>query len=68
MPKKLKQLYLEKCNLVNSEISELFKFYMSKELVNNLEVISLEGNNITKVDFSGFQANVIYQNLVEMNL
>ena len=67
LPKKLKQLYLEKCNLVNSEISELFKFYMSKELVNNLEVISLEGNNITKVDFSGFQANVIYQNLVEMN-
>ena len=63
----LKQLYLEKYNLVNEEISGLFQYYMNKELVNNLEIISFAGNNIIKVDFSDFQLNVIYKNLIEIN-
>ena len=67
IPKKIKQLYLEKCNFVNEDLSSLFKYYMNKDIVNNLEILSFAGNSITRVDFSGFSNNVIYQNLLEMN-
>ena len=67
MPRKIKQLYLEKCNFVNDDIIGLFKYYMNKDIVNNLEILSLAGNSITKIDLSGFSSNVIYQSLLEMN-
>ena len=67
MPRKIKQLYLEKCNFVNDDISGLFKYYINKDIVNNLEILSLAGNNITKIDLSGLATNVIYHNLLEMN-
>ena len=68
LPKKLKQLYLEKCNFVNIDFSTLLKLLNSnKDILNNLEVLSLAGNNITKVDFSILQQKTIYESLKELN-
>ena len=69
LPSSLKGLYLEKCNFVNSDFINLFKsFNYNKNILNNLEVISLAGNNITRADFTVISTKSIYQSLEEINL
>ena len=68
-PPSLKRLYLEKCNFVNSDFKDLFRMLQSnKDLLNNLEVLSLAGNNLTKTDFSILMSKSIFQSLEELNL
>ena len=40
----------------------------NKDLLNNLEVLSLAGNNLTKTDFSILMSKSIFQSLEELNL
>jgi len=69
IPLKIKELYLEKCNIINDEVKTLVeKIFVEKNpILNTLEILSLAGNNITKVDFSRLKAKQIYQSLKEMN-
>ena len=69
LPPKIKMLYLEKLNLVNEDFKILFKtFNYNKEILANLKVLSLAGNNITKADFALLPPKTIYQSLLEINL
>ena len=68
LPKNLKRLYLERCNFVNMDFGMLIKtFNFKKDIQNNLEVLSLAGNNMTKIDFTNLKSNVVYQSLQELN-
>ena len=69
LPAKLKELYLEKLNLINDDLENLIKRIFSEKnpALTNLEVLSLAGNNITKADFSCLKPKMIYQELKEMN-
>ena len=68
LPDKLKRIYLEKCNFINADFGALMKlFNFNTNILNNLEVLSLAGNNITKVDFTNLKPKTIYQSLLELN-
>ena len=69
IPVKIKELYLENCNIINEEFKSLAeKIFVDKNpILNTLEILSLAGNNLTKVDFSRLKAKQIYQSLKEMN-
>ena len=68
LPGKLKRLYLEKCNFINADFGALMKlFNFNSNILSNLEVLSLAGNNITKVDFTNLKPKTIYQSLLELN-
>ena len=69
LPLKLKMLYLEKLNFVNDDFKIILKkFNYNKDILANLEVFSLAGNNITKADFTILSSKIVYQSLVEINL
>ena len=69
LPQKLKMLYLEKLNFVNDDFKIILKkFNYNKDILANLEVFSLAGNNITKADFTILSSKIVYQSLVEINL
>ena len=69
LPLKLKMLYLEKLNFVNDDFKIILKkFNYNKDILENLEVFSLAGNNITKADFTILSSKIVYQSLVEINL
>ena len=69
LPQKLKMLYLEKLNFVNDDFKSILKkFNYNKDILANLEVFSLAGNNITKADFTILSSKIVYQSLVEINL
>ena len=71
LPKNIKRLYLERCNFINTDFAMLMKtlnsFSYKKEIQANLEVLSLAGNNMTKVDFTNLNQKTIYQSLLELN-
>ena len=69
LPPKIKMLYLEKLNFVNDDFKIILKkFNYNKDILANLEVFSLAGNNITKADFTILSSKIVYQSLVEINL
>lgn len=69
LPLKLKMLYLEKLNFVNDDFKIILKkFNYNKDILANLEIFSLAGNNITKADFTILSSKIVYQSLVEINL
>ena len=69
LPEKLKELHLEKNNLVNFEVDGIFKGVLSnnKNILENLEYISFAGNNITRVDLSIIPSKVVFVGLQSMN-
>jgi hypothetical protein len=69
LPPKIKMLYLEKLNFVNEDFKILLKtFNYNKDILANLEVFSLAGNNITKADFTLLPQKTVYQSMLEINL
>ena len=69
IPPKIQELYLENCNFINDDFQNLIRTVFTEKhpALNNLEILSLAGNHLTKVDFSHLKAKMIYQKLQEMN-
>ena len=69
LPANIKRLYLEKNNYVNYEFENILGgiFSNNKNILQNLEVLSFAGNNITRIDLSILPSKVLFNGLVEMN-
>lgn len=69
LPEKLKELNLEKNNLVNFELETIFKgiFPNNKNILKNLEYLSFAGNNLTRVDLSILSTKTVYNGILTMN-
>lgn len=69
LPSNIKRLYLEKNNYVNYEFENIISgiFANNKNLLQNLEILSFAGNNLTRIDLSILSSKVIFNGLVEMN-
>ena len=69
LPDKLKEIHLEKNNLVNFEFENIFKDILSNNINNmkNLEYLSFAGNNLTKVDLSFLTQKTVFSRLKSMN-
>ena len=69
LPPKIKIIYLEKLNFVNEDFKIILRiFEMNEDILKNLEVLSLAGNNITKADFTIINPKTVFQSLLEINL
>ena len=68
-PENLKELYLEKNNLGNRELETLMKniFKDNNSILQNLEVLSFAGNNLTKADLTFIPSKTIYFALEQLN-
>lgn len=69
IPTKLKKLYLEKNNFVNQDFENIVKGILSqnKSFLQNLELLSFAGNNLTKIDFQFLSPKIKFQSLKELN-
>ena len=69
IPTKLKKLYLEKNNFVNQDFVNIVSGILSqnKNILQNLELLSFAGNNLTKIDFQFLSPKVKFQSLKELN-
>ena len=69
IPLNIKKLYLEKNNFVNQDIQNIMKglFSNNKNILENLELLSFAGNNLTKVDLTTLNLKTKFQSLTEMN-
>ena len=69
LPEKIKELHLEKSNLVNFEVESIFKCILSnnKNILQNLEYLSFAGNNLTRVDLSVMSTKVVFNGLHVLN-
>ena len=69
LPANLKELHLEKNNLVNFEVESIFKCILSnnKNILQNLEYLSFAGNNLTRVDLSVLSTKIVFNGLQVLN-
>ena len=69
IPIKLKKLYLEKNNFVNQDFESIVNGILSnnKNILQNLELLSFAGNNLTRIDFQFLSPKIKFQSLKELN-
>jgi hypothetical protein len=69
IPIKLKKLYLEKNNFVNQDFENIVNGILSnnKNILQNLELLSFAGNNLTRIDFQFLSPKIKFQSLKELN-
>ena len=69
LPERLKELHLEKSNLVNFEVESIFKCILTnnKNILQNLEYLSFAGNNISRVDLTILATKQVFNGLQAMN-
>ena len=69
LPIKLKKLYLEKNNFVNQDFEKILTGILSqnKNILQNLELLSFAGNNLTKIEFQFLSPKIKFQSLKELN-
>ena len=68
-PEKLKKLYLEKNNFHDKEFYYIIDnlILKNKSIMNNLEILSFEKNNLSKIDLSYISLKHIFNSLTELN-
>ena len=69
VPSDLKELYIEKNSLVDSEFNLIMKNIIghNKNLLDNLEVLSFAGNILLKVDLSDLNSKILFNKLKVLN-
>ena len=69
IPIKLKKLYLEKNNFVNQDFEKIVTGILSKNknILQNLELLSFAGNNLTRIEFQFLSPKIRFQSLKELN-
>ena len=68
-PEKLKKLYLEKNNFHDKEFYYIIDnlILKNKAILNNLEILSFEKNNLSKIDLLYINTKYVFNSLTELN-
>ena len=68
-PEKLKKLYLEKNNFHDKEFYYIMDnlILKNKSIMNNLEILSFEKNNLSKIDLLYINSKCVFNSLTELN-
>ena len=68
-PENLKKLYLEKNNFHDKEFYYIIDnlILKNKSILNNLEILSFEKNNLSKIDLLYINSKYIFNSLTELN-
>ena len=68
-PEKLRKIYLEKNNFHDKDFYYIINnlIIKNKPLMNNLEILSFEKNNLSKIDLSYINSKYVFNSLTELN-
>ena len=68
-PEKLRKIYLEKNNFHDKDFYYIINnlILKNKPLMNNLEILSFEKNNLSKIDLSYINSKYVFNSLTELN-
>lgn len=68
-PEKLRKIYLEKNNFHDKDFYYIINnlILKNKPFMNNLEILSFEKNNLSKIDLSYINSKYVFNSLTELN-